>query len=91
MNTDSQKRIEDLATLMGVTAKDVENLATWIVDTMVNDGVTAEHLEADKSPLITAYLYHVIDQGQKMRMEYMTNPQTRARLISALYAEIKNQ
>jgi len=82
-----QQQITELANQLGISDNDVRNFITPIVDSMHNDGVTPDMVEAD-SDWVEAYM---IAEGKKIesfQTTYITNPAARSAFQAKVFESL---
>lgn len=77
---------QDLAKSMNVSVTDVMALAQSVANSMIKDGLSAEHANTDT---VTAYIPHAVKKFEQFQSKYLTNPEARTAFCVSTFNDIK--
>lgn len=86
--------IEQLATEMNVTTKDIMNLAQSVMNYLIQDEIGDTFLtmsQTQQVETIQAYVSHAVNKMKEFQISYMTNADVKSLFNDMVYGAIKNE
>lgn len=79
--------VQDLARSMNVSESDVMALAQSVANSMINDGLSADH--ANNAEVVEAYVIHANKKMQSFVNKYLTNDDAKKGLQLSVLSDLK--